>query len=98
MLSVYFVHGLGGHAFKTWSSDVQHGDIKTLKAWPRDFLPKRLMKDGVNARIYSLGYNANVIRKAAPNATISSAAEDLLAALRSDRSQVVLLVLCLTRC
>ena len=92
------MHGLGGHAFKTWSSDVLNGDIRTLKAWPRDFLPKRLMKDGVDARIYSLGYNAKVIRKAAPNATISSAAEDLLAALYSDRSQVVLLLLTSTLC
>ena len=86
--SVYFVHGLGGHAFKTWSSDVQGDSLLSLKAWPRDFLPKRLTRERVNARVYSIGYNANVIKKAAPNATIITAAEDLLMRLRSDRGRV----------
>ena len=39
----------------------------------------------MDARIYTLGYNANSIKKAAPNATITSAAEDLLASLIATR-------------
>lgn len=85
--SVYFTHGYGGHAFKTWCSDVDE-DIRKLKAWPRDFLPNRLSQEGIDARIYTLGYNANTIRRGAPNATIESTAEDLLASLIAERSSV----------
>ena len=64
-------------------------DIAKLKAWPRDFLPSRLKQEKINARVYSLGYNANFIKRAAPNATIASHAEDLLANLLADRSRAV---------
>ena len=63
-------------------------NIETLRAWPRDFLPKRLSDENINARVYTLGYNANMIRNAAPDATVNSAAEDLLASLYGDRQEV----------
>ena len=65
-----------------------HDRIESLKAWPRDFLPGRLSEEYINARIYTLGYNANMTRKAAPNATIDSYAEDLLSVLDGDRKEV----------
>lgn len=87
LCSVYFVHGWGGHAFRTWRSDADD-DITKITAWPRDLLPKRFGRENINARIFTLGYNANFIRRAAPNATIQSTAEDLLAHLLADRSNV----------
>lgn len=85
---MYFLHGLGGHAFDTWSFDVSHDKFESLKAWPRDFLPGRLSGENINARIYTLGYNANMVKNAAPNATIDSFAEDLLSVLYGDRREV----------
>ncbi|MCJ1461653.1 hypothetical protein MMC07_000250 [Pseudocyphellaria aurata] len=86
---VYFVHGLGGHAFRSWCSDADD-DITKMTAWPRDFLPKGLLREGIKARIFSLGYNANSVRGAAPNATIQSTAEDLLAHLLADRIALIM--------
>lgn len=82
------MHGLGGHAFKTWASDVRNSNIESLKAWPRDFLPDRLFAEEIQARIYTLGFNANLMKNAAPDATISSAAEDLLGSLYGERHAV----------
>ena len=82
------MHGLGGHAFNTWSFDVLHNRIESSKAWPRDFLPERLSEEGIHARIHTLGYNANIIKNAAPNATINSLAEDILSVLYGDINEV----------
>ena len=87
LCSVYFVHGLGGHAFRTWCSDADD-DITKMTAWPRDLLPKGFLRENINARVFTLGYNANSVKRAAPNATIQSTAEDLLAHLIADRSRV----------
>lgn len=87
LYSIYFVHGIGGHAFKTWCSDVDD-DIKNLKSWPRDFLPKGLLRKEIDARVFTLGYNANIFRGAAPNADITSTAENLLASLIARSSRV----------
>lgn len=84
-IHVYFVHGLGGHAFRTWCSDADD-DITKMTAWPRDLLPKGFLRENINARVFTLGYNANSVKRAAPNATIQSTAEDLLAHLIADRS------------
>ena len=59
-----------------------------MTAWPRDFLPKAFLRENINARVFTLGYNVNSVRRAAPNATIQSPAEDLLAQLIADRSIV----------
>ncbi len=61
-------------------------DIATLKSWPRDFLPERLKREDINARIYTLGYNANSVNSASPNATIKTHAQNLLANLLADQS------------
>lgn len=87
LCSVYFVHGLGGHAFRTWCSDAD-GDITKVNAWPRDLLPKAFLRENINAQIFTLGYNASPAKRTAPNATIQSTAEDLLTQLMEDRSIV----------
>ncbi|PTB42433.1 hypothetical protein M441DRAFT_191126 [Trichoderma asperellum CBS 433.97] len=47
-----FIHGLGGHSRKTWSSS------STLKPfWPRDWLPNETGFE--NVRIHSFGYKAD---------------------------------------
>lgn len=65
---VVLIHGLRGHAEKTWSK----GDI----CWPRDFLKKDLP----NVRIISWGYDSSVLKpiKASSQASIFSHAENLL--------------------
>lgn len=63
-----FLHGLRGHAEKTWSK----GDI----CWPRDLLPKDLP----HVRIISWGYDSSVLKpiKASSQASIFGHAENLL--------------------
>ncbi len=76
--SIYFIHGLGGHAFNTWSSEIRREDLGTIKTWPQDFLPSRLREEGIQACIYTISYSANIASKAARDGTIENAAEDLL--------------------
>lgn len=65
---IIFLHGLRGHAEKTWSK----GDI----CWPRDLLPKDLP----HVRIISWGYDSSVLKpiKASSQASIFGHAENLL--------------------
>ena len=86
--SLYFVHGLGGHAFDTWASPIsKKSSHASLKMWPRDLLPQRFEESGLRGRFSTLGYNANVFRNTS-NTTIESAAIELLYHLRNDRPEV----------
>ena len=49
--SIVAVHGLGGHAMKTWTH------AATEKLWLRDFLPLAIP----NARIMTFGYDSRVV-------------------------------------
>lgn len=86
--SFYFIHGLGGHAFTSWASEMQNNDPSTVKLWPRDFLPAAFERNGLRARFVTLGYNANIIHRVDATATLRSFAENLLSHLLADRPKV----------
>jgi hypothetical protein len=80
--SFIFIHGLGGHAFKTWTNH-RYNTPGDLCMWPRDLLARALHKRRRYGRYWTFGYNANT-RDRDPHVikTIEDAAEELLAALR----------------
>lgn len=91
--SLYFIHGLGGHAFGSWSFN-----RGAPRMWPRDFLAKDLPNrprhpsdpngPRLAGRISTIGYNAHAQRTYSPTTTIEKAAEDLLERIRTDRPEV----------
>ncbi|KAF2474401.1 uncharacterized protein BDR25DRAFT_340886 [Lindgomyces ingoldianus] len=81
-----FVHGLGGHAFQSWAANSQQPD-QPPRMWPRDFLPARFHHEGIKARILTYGHRANTVVNADPQATISTAAEQLLVNFMADREK-----------
>ncbi|KAH0556608.1 hypothetical protein GP486_005557 [Trichoglossum hirsutum] len=83
---LYFVHGLGGHAFDSWAFVKKNQSHESMKMWPRDLLPNRFLPDGPRGRFSTIGYNANVVVQGG-NTTIASAARNLLYELRNDRPQ-----------
>jgi hypothetical protein len=72
--SVVAVHGLGGHAFHTWT-EKQSG-----KLWLRDFLPSQIP----SARIMTYGYDSKVAFSKS-DTEINDIAADLLARLQGER-------------
>jgi hypothetical protein len=62
---MYFIHGLGGHAFKSWSIDRGFPQM-----WPRDFLPNDIKERPLDphfpegpklaGRFSTIGYRANI--------------------------------------
>ena len=57
MHSIIAVHGLGGNWKTTWRA----GNQDSSPIWLRDRLPEILSETGVNPRIFSYGYNSNII-------------------------------------
>jgi hypothetical protein len=55
IISIVFLHGLHGHRKNTWTYKAPDG---TECFWPQDLLPHDLP----NARIYSYGYDADVVK------------------------------------
>jgi hypothetical protein len=69
---IVFVHGLGGHPRKTWTTP------RSDTYWLRDFLPVGIP----NARILTYGYDSS-IASFATRISISAVAESLLESLAS---------------
>ncbi len=74
---IVFVHGLGGHPRKTWTSP------RSDTYWPRDFLPA----DIPNARILTYGYDFS-IASFATLVSVSAVAESLLESLAEKRTPI----------
>ncbi|EAA29626.2 hypothetical protein NCU07369 [Neurospora crassa OR74A] len=89
---MYFVHGLGGHAFKSWSTDKGAPHM-----WPRDFLPNDIKArplDPMNwhgpklaGRLATVGYRASAMCASAATATIDKISQNFLNHLRADRTE-----------
>jgi pimeloyl-ACP methyl ester carboxylesterase len=78
---IIFIHGLGGHSRKTWSSSSAPGSF-----WPQDWLP---FEPGFeNVRIHSFGYKADWGKRWQQQSilNIHDFAESLIGGLRNDPS------------
>lgn len=65
-VDIVFVHGLRGHPFGTWRTDMG-SDLKgSNDIWPEVLLRLDLQANGVRARIITLGYEAGVVSWSSP--------------------------------
>lgn len=85
--SIIFVHGLRGHPRSTWE-DTKHKGFGPKVFWPEQFLAPDLPR----ARIWTYGYNANVIGffAAINKNSILQHGEDLAVRLEHDIDNKVL--------
>ena len=81
------LHGLGGHAFYTWCN-LKQDHLTDICHWPRDLLPQELQRHRVRARVSTIGYNANVMRRADQTATLENLADSLLSELKLQKLDV----------
>ncbi|KAK0718730.1 hypothetical protein B0T21DRAFT_55204 [Apiosordaria backusii] len=91
---LYFVHGLGGHAFKSWSTAAE---TASPRIWLRDLFPDDVKTRPVNranpygpklaGRFSTIGYRASSVGSNSAIMTIDKAAENLLNMLRTDRPE-----------
>jgi hypothetical protein len=81
---MFFVHGLGGHAFRTWSTD----DAGFPQMWPRDFFPNDVKANGLAGRFSTIGYSAKALSTYSATTTIQRAAENLLMQIKVYRPEV----------
>ncbi|KAK3363108.1 hypothetical protein B0T25DRAFT_526318 [Lasiosphaeria hispida] len=89
---MYFIHGLGGHAFTTWCNDTA-----VPQMWPKDFFPDNVEakprdpNDPTGARLAGrfsiVGYHANALTSWSATMTIEKAAQELLTHLSVDRPE-----------
>lgn len=85
--SVYFVHGLGGSAFKSFASKSR--DHKNIKMWARDFLPDTLDDHSLgNGRYMTFGYPAPIIDSDRIVQSIKDTAQNLLREIVRERGDV----------
>jgi len=60
-VDIVAVHGLSGHPWRSFMKVLKVDDYNSTEVnWLQDILPKRLEELGVNTRIMSYGYNANI--------------------------------------
>ncbi|KAK0628411.1 hypothetical protein B0T17DRAFT_152656 [Bombardia bombarda] len=89
---LYFIHGLGGHASKSWSTDKGFPYM-----WPKDFLPDDVKErpldpnnpDGpkLAGRFSVIGYRADWRKTWSATTSIEKNAENLLSAIKTDRPE-----------
>ncbi|KAK3330784.1 hypothetical protein B0H66DRAFT_74682 [Apodospora peruviana] len=89
---IYFIHGLGGHAFRSWATDKGFPQM-----WPRDFLPNDVRERPLDpknpngprlaGRFSTIGYRASTVNTWSATTTIDRAAENLLGAIATDRPE-----------
>ncbi|KAK0611978.1 hypothetical protein B0T14DRAFT_548929 [Immersiella caudata] len=89
---VYFIHGLGGHAYRSWSND---RDLPFPQMWPKDFFPNDVGSRPVNpkdpsgpklaGRFSTVGYRASALDTWSATTTIKKAAENLINTIQTNR-------------
>ena len=84
--SVYFVHGLGGHAYNSFRyKSSRHEDIVM---WARDLLPDTLDQRGKKGRYSTFGYPAPIVDSEDITQNIQDTARELLRSIVKDRGKV----------
>ncbi|GLD92278.1 hypothetical protein PINS_up000811 [Pythium insidiosum] len=87
-VDVVFVHGLRGHAFGTWRTDMNDSiDAKDNAVWPDAFLLPDLQAQGIDVRVITLGYEAGMVSWSSPwpSLTLEERARVMLRALQDAR-------------
>ncbi|KAK5653066.1 hypothetical protein OQA88_9352 [Cercophora sp. LCS_1] len=90
---MYFIHGLGGHAYRSWSTDRNFPQM-----WPKDFFPNDVRQSPVNprdpsgpklaGRFSTVGYRASALNTWSATTTIEKAAENLINTIQTSRPAV----------
>ncbi|KAE9313672.1 hypothetical protein PR003_g19437 [Phytophthora rubi] len=71
VVDVVFVHGLRGHPFGTWRTDMGNKLEGNNDIWPDVLLAKDLRRNGVPARLVTLGYEAGMVSWSSPWPSLS---------------------------
>ncbi|KAG1688469.1 hypothetical protein DVH05_003671 [Phytophthora capsici] len=83
MVDVVFVHGLRGHPFGTWRTDMSNKLDGNNDVWPDVLLANDLQRNNVSARLVTLGYEAGMVSWSSPwpSLTLQERARVMLSAL-----------------
>uniref|UniRef100_M4B654 Protein SERAC1 n=1 Tax=Hyaloperonospora arabidopsidis (strain Emoy2) TaxID=559515 RepID=M4B654_HYAAE len=83
LIDVVFVHGLRGHPFGTWRTDMGYKADESNDVWPAVLLAKDLLRERVPARLVTLGYEAGMVSWSSPwpSLTLQERARVMLSAL-----------------
>ncbi|RLN53519.1 hypothetical protein BBJ29_003500 [Phytophthora kernoviae] len=83
MVDIVFVHGLRGHPFGTWRTDMSSKLDGNNDIWPDVLLAKDLQDNHVPARLVTLGYEAGMVSWSSPwpSLTLQERARVMLSAL-----------------
>ena len=84
--SFVFVHGFGGHAFKTFNQRKDADEAGCM--WCRDLLPNELRQSGFFGRYSTFGYESKWTRGSEDKREIIELAEELLNGLNNIRPNV----------
>ncbi|OQR98683.1 hypothetical protein ACHHYP_08237 [Achlya hypogyna] len=83
-VDVVFVHGLRGHPFGTWRSDMASTDMVNSPIWPEALLAPDL---SASSRLVTLGYEAGMVTWSSPwpSLTLPERAQIMLSSLQAAR-------------
>lgn len=70
-IDVVFVHGLRGHPFGTWRTDMGNSVDGKNDIWPDVLLASDLRHSHINARLITLGYEAGMVSWSSPWPTLT---------------------------
>ncbi|TDH71129.1 uncharacterized protein CCR75_001922 [Bremia lactucae] len=84
-VDVVFVHGLRGHPFGTWRTNMNSAVQENNDIWPDVLLAKDLQRNNVSARLITLGYEADMVSWSSPwpSLTLHERARVMLSALHA---------------